>query len=83
MNGFSELNDPIEQKKRFQEQELLRKRGDDEAQFCDDMFIESLEYGLPPTAGLGFGIDRFMTLLTDTDNIKEVILFPTLKNKEL
>jgi len=83
VNGFSELNDPLEQAKRFAEQDRLRQKGDDEAQYSDTLFVESLEYGLPPTAGLGFGIDRFLTLLTDTENIKEVILFPTLRNKEI
>lgn len=82
MNAFSELNNPIEQNERFNEQERLRAKGDDEAQYKDDAFIESLEYGLPPTAGLGFGIDRCMTILADTKNIKEVILFPTLRTKE-
>ncbi|PIS41931.1 MAG: lysine--tRNA ligase, partial [Candidatus Kerfeldbacteria bacterium CG08_land_8_20_14_0_20_42_7] len=81
VNGFSELNDPIDQKNRFIEQEKLRSQGDEEAQFPDDLFVESLEYGLPPTAGVGIGIDRFMQLLTNSINIKEVILFPTLRNK--
>jgi lysyl-tRNA synthetase class 2 len=82
VNGFSELNDPLDQRQRFEEQENLRKAGDDEAQVKDELYIESLEYGLPPTAGLGFGIDRFMILLTNQQNIKEVILFPTLRTKE-
>jgi lysyl-tRNA synthetase class 2 len=81
LNGFSELNDPIDQIIRFDEQEKLRSQGDEEAQFADNTYVESLEYGLPPTAGIGIGIDRFMQLLTDTTNIKEVILFPTLRDK--
>lgn len=82
-NGFSELNDPRDQKKRFQEQEQLRSKGDEEAQFSDTQYVESLEYGLPPTAGIGIGVDRFIQLLTDSPNIKEVILFPTLRNKKI
>lgn len=81
LNGFSELNDPIDQKSRFVEQEKLRSQGDEEAQFADNAYVESLEYGLPPTAGIGIGIDRFMQIITDTVNIKDVILFPTLRNK--
>jgi len=81
LNGFSELNDPIEQNIRFTEQEKLRSQGDEEAQYTDNAYVESLEYGLPPTAGVGIGIDRCMQIITDTSNIKEVILFPTLRNK--
>lgn len=77
--AFSELNDPIDQRKRFEVQEELRKMGDEEAQRIDEDFIENLEYGMPPSAGFGIGIDRFMLLLTDTHNLREVILFPTLK----
>ena len=81
LNGFSELNDPIDQKNRFDEQEKLRSQGDEEAQYIDTTYVESLEYGLPPTAGVGIGIDRLMQIVTNTNNIKEVILFPTLRNK--
>lgn len=80
-NAFSELNDPLDQKERFKEQEILRREGDLEAQRIDYDFIEALEYGLPPTAGFGLGIDRLVAIITNVHNIKEVILFPTLKPK--
>jgi lysyl-tRNA synthetase class 2 len=80
-NAFSELNDPIDQAERFKEQQKLQEKGDDEAQGADQDFVEALEYGLPPTAGLGMGIDRLTMLLGDVENIKEVILFPTMKPK--
>ncbi|OGF70442.1 lysine--tRNA ligase [Candidatus Giovannonibacteria bacterium RIFCSPLOWO2_02_FULL_45_14] len=82
VNGFSELNNPLEQKKRFEFQEALRAGKDKEAHPMDEDYVESLEYGMPPAAGLGIGIDRLAMLLTDTHNIKEVILFPTMKPKE-
>ena len=82
-NGFSELNDPADQRARFQEQEKLRERGDDEAQRIDEDFIQNLEYGMPPTAGFGIGFDRLMLLLTDNRNLRDVILFPTLRPKKL
>ena len=82
INAFSELNDPMDQKSRFEAQEELRKKGDQEAQRIDWEFIEALSYGMPPTAGFGMGIDRLTALLTDLYNIKEVILFPTLKPKD-
>ena len=82
VKAFSECNDPHDQEKRFLEQEKLHKAGDEETQPSDSSFIESLEYGMPPTAGLGLGIDRLMMILANTDNIKEVILFPTLKNHD-
>ncbi|MDZ7798379.1 MAG: lysine--tRNA ligase [Patescibacteria group bacterium] len=81
-NAFSELNDPLDQKERFMAQESLRKKGDQEAQRIDESFIEALTYGMPPTAGFGLGIDRLTALLTNRHNIKEVILFPTLKPKK-
>lgn len=81
INGFSELNDPIEQQKRFEEQENLFKRGLEEAQRIDKDFIEALEYGMPPAAGLGMGIDRLTALLTNSHSLREVILFPIMRPK--
>ncbi len=77
--AYSELNDPIDQLNRFEEQQVLRDKGDDEAQMIDAQFITALKHGLPPTAGLGMGIDRFVMLLTNASSLKEVILFPTMR----
>ena len=81
INAFSELNDPIEQEKRFKEQEKSFKAGLEEAQRMDEDFIEALEYGMPPAAGFGMGIDRLVALLTNSHSLREVILFPTMKPK--
>ena len=81
-NGFSELNDPVDQAQRFQTQVQAKENGDSEAMFFDKEYIDALEYGLPPTAGQGIGIDRLIMLLTGAASIKDVILFPTLKPKD-
>ena len=81
-NAFSELNDPIDQKERFNQQIELGKQGDDEAMILDDDYIEALEYGLPPTAGIGIGIDRLTMILTNSESIQDVIFFPQMKPKK-
>ncbi|MBI2984539.1 MAG: lysine--tRNA ligase [Candidatus Kerfeldbacteria bacterium] len=78
-NAFSELNDPVDQRQRFEAQENMRAKGDDEAQRIDETFLRSLEYGMPPTSGLGVGIDRLVAVILGKKTIKEVILFPTMK----
>jgi len=78
-NAYSELNDPIEQRERFEEQVKLMERGDDEAMFIDHDFLRALEYGMPPTSGIGFGIDRICMLLTNQHSIQDVLFFPMMR----
>jgi lysyl-tRNA synthetase class 2 len=78
-NAYSELNDPIDQRERFEEQVILMERGDHEAMFIDQDFLRALEYGMPPTSGIGFGIDRMAMLMTNNASIQEVLLFPQMR----
>lgn len=79
-NAYSELNDPIDQRERFKEQDALADAGDEEANHTDEDFLNALEIGMPPTGGIGFGIDRMCMLLTGAEAIRDVLLFPTMKS---
>jgi lysyl-tRNA synthetase class 2 len=78
-NAYSELNDPIDQRQRFEDQLKLQERGDDEAMFIDQDFLRALEYGMPPTSGMGIGVDRLVMFLTNNEAIQEVLFFPQMR----
>ncbi len=82
-NAYSELNDPIEQRERFEEQAQLMQRGDDEAMFIDHDFLRALEYGMPPTSGIGIGIDRLCMFMTNQASIQDVLLFPQMRPEKV
>jgi lysyl-tRNA synthetase class 2 len=79
-NAFTELNDPDDQRARFEQQRVLAAGGDQEAQPYDEAYVEALEYGMPPTGGIGFGIDRMAMILTRQRTIREVVLFPAMRD---